>query len=89
MTAAAGETYRTYRSRTPFLLPAPHWLSTVISMPMRLVLRRPWPENGRQVAAAIAVYASVLIVLSVPFAVFDWPPRIGWWGFPYNVWPLG
>ena len=36
----------------------------------------------------IAVYASILIALSVPFVLFDWPPRIGWWGFPYNVWPL-
>ena len=89
MTAAAGQSYSSYRSRTPFLLPVPRRLSTVISMPMRLVLGRPWPATGRQVAATIAVYALILIVLSVPFVVFDWPPRIGWWGFPYNVWPLG
>jgi protein-S-isoprenylcysteine O-methyltransferase Ste14 len=89
MRASAGEGYSSYRSRTPFLLPVPRWLSAVISFPMRLVLRRPWPATGAQVAVTIAVYASILIALSVPFVLFDWPPRIGWWGFPYNVWPLG
>ena len=89
LSAGAGESYTSYQSRTPFLLPAPRWLSMVISLPMRLVLRRSWPATGGQVAATIALYAAILIALSIPFVVFDWPPRIGWWGFPYNVWPLG
>ena len=32
--------------------------------------------------------AILLILASVPFLAFDWPPRTGLYGFPYNVWPL-
>lgn len=88
MAKANGEAYLSFRDRTPFLLPLPSWLNSVISAPMRLVLRRPWPENGRQVAVVVALYAVILVAASLPFAIWDWPPRIGWWGFPYNVWPL-
>jgi hypothetical protein len=88
MAATQSELYTSYRDRTPFLMPLPHWLNTVISAPMRLVLRRPCPENGLQVAVVIALYTLILVAASVPFVICDWPPRIGWWGFPYNVWPL-
>lgn len=88
MTAIHGEAYTSFRERTPFLMPLPSWLGHLIASPMRLVLRRPWPETGAQVALAIAVYAVLFVAMSIPFVVFDWPPRIGWWGFPYNVWPL-
>jgi hypothetical protein len=88
MTEAAGAPYTAFRERTPFLVPLPRWLACVIAAPMRVVIRRPWPVSGGQVAAVIGVYAAILIAASVPFVVFDWPPRIGWWGFPYNVWPL-
>ena len=88
MARSEGEVYEEFKRRTPFLMPLPSWLASVISAPMRLVLRRPWPENGRQVAAVVGFYAVILIAASVPFTIFDWPPRIGWWGFPYDVWPL-
>jgi len=32
--------------------------------------------------------AMIFIIASIPFVLFDWPPRTGWWGFPYNVYPL-
>jgi len=88
MTRTAGDAYRDFRDRTPFLMPLPSWLSSVIATPMRLAIRRSRPETGRQVAVVIGLYAAILITASIPFVVFDWPPRIGWWGFPYNVWPL-
>lgn len=88
MVEANGEAYLSFRDCTPFLLPLPSWLSTVIAAPMRLVLRRPWPETGLQVAGVVALYTLILVASSLPFAIWDWPPRTGWWGFPYNVWPL-
>lgn len=88
MAEASGEAYLSFRDRTPFLLPLPSWLNSFISSPMRLILRRPRPENGRQVAVVIALYTLILVAASLPFAIWDWPPRTGWWGFPYNVWPL-
>jgi len=88
MTATEGDAYTSYRHRTPFLMPLPGWLRRATATPMRLVLPGAWPKNGRQVALVIGVYMAILVAASVPFVVFDWPPRIGWWGFPYNVWPF-
>jgi protein-S-isoprenylcysteine O-methyltransferase Ste14 len=88
MARTYGTTYTVFRDRTPFLLPLPSRLRGVVAAPMRIVLRRPWPETGAQVALVVAVYGVLLVAASVPFVIFDWPPRIGWWGFPYNVWPL-
>jgi len=88
MIAANADAYTSYRKQTPFLIPFPMWLNRVIASPMRWVLRRPWPESGVQVAVVVGVYTVILVGASIPFVVFDWPPRIGWWGFPFNVWPL-
>lgn len=88
MASRGGKDYATFRDQTPFLVPLPKWLGRAVSAPMRWVIRRQWPDNGRQVVAVVGIYALILIVASAPFAFFDWPPRIGWWGFPYNVWPL-
>jgi len=88
MAEANGEAYGSFRERTPFLFPLPSWLAAVIATPMRWTIRRRWPENGYQVAMVVAVYTLILVTASIPFTIWDWPPRIGWWGFPYNVWPL-
>ena len=56
-----------------------------------------------EVVVVVALYTAILIVLSLPFVVFQWPPT-GWdpatypWGsgsawyawrvFPYNVFPF-
>jgi protein-S-isoprenylcysteine O-methyltransferase Ste14 len=88
MVSTEGESYTSFRKRTPFLLPLPNWLSTAVAAPMRWAIRRPWPESGAQVAVVVGVYAAILMAASAPLVVFDWPPRIGWWGFPCNVWPL-
>lgn len=83
-----GEEYTAWARRTPFLLPLPGWLARGLGVPMRLLLRKEWPDTGKEVALTIALYASLLILASVPFVAGDWPPRTGLYGFPYNVWPL-
>ena len=83
-----GEEYDLYSQRTPFMLPLPRLVSRVIAAPMRLVLRKKRPESGMEVAVTLALYAAILILLSVPFVVFHFPYRTGWWGFPYNVFPF-
>jgi protein-S-isoprenylcysteine O-methyltransferase Ste14 len=83
-----GEEYDLYSQRTPFMLPLPRLVSNVISAPMRLALRKKRPESGLEVVVVLVLYAAILILLSVPFVVFHWPPRTGWWGFPYNVFPF-
>ena len=83
-----GAEYRGYRSRTPFLLPLPRRLGRWIRTPMRLVIGRERPASGRQVLVTVALYAALLVILSVPFLEFDWPPRGGWYAYPYNVYPF-
>jgi len=33
----------------------------------------------------VVLYAALLILLSVPFLLWGWPPRAGLYGFIYNV----
>ena len=83
-----GSEYESYRRRAPFLLPLPAWLSGVLAAPARLVLGHWWPRNGREVLKVMAVYTTMQVLLSLPFVWLDWPPRGGWWAYPYNVFPL-
>ena len=55
---------------------------------MRLILGKPWPESGAEVIGVVGLYTLLLILFSVPFIVFQWPPVTGWFGFPYNVPPF-
>lgn len=84
-----GEEYEAYRRRTPFMLPLPSFVSKATTAFMRFVLGKERPETGREIAIVLASYAAVFVLLSVPFVVFHWPARGGWWGFPYNVFPFG
>ena len=49
---------------------------------MRLVLKKDRPETGKELVAAFAVYAALLILLSLPFVLLDWPQGIGWSAWP-------
>ena len=49
---------------------------------MRLVLKKDRPETGKELVATFAVYAALLILLSLPFVLLDWPQGIGWSGWP-------
>jgi hypothetical protein len=88
METAVGEASESFRQHTPFLLPLPARLVSMIAAPMRWVIHRPWPDSGSQTAIVIAAHTAIHVAASVPFVVVDWPPRIGWWGFPSKVWPL-
>ncbi|MGB5926190.1 MAG: DUF1295 domain-containing protein [Dehalococcoidia bacterium] len=77
-----GERYLQYTAGAPFMFPIPKFVSTAITFPMRLVLKKDRPETGKELVAAFAVYAASLILLSLPFGLLDWPQGIGWSGWP-------
>jgi protein-S-isoprenylcysteine O-methyltransferase Ste14 len=83
-----GLRYAVYRDRTPFLLPLPRGLRRLLTVPVRLVSGTDSPRTGGQVLATIGLYGAILILLSLPFLLLHWPPRGGWWAFPYNVFPF-
>ncbi len=80
--------YDEYRSKAPFLLPLPSFVSRMISLPLRCLLRKEYPENGREVLVTFLLYAAFLVLLSVPFVIFQFPPDGGWFRFPFNMPPF-
>jgi protein-S-isoprenylcysteine O-methyltransferase Ste14 len=81
MSQERGEEYEAYRARTPFMFPGPRIVSTAVAAPLRVLLKRDRPRNGRELVVTFALYATILVVLSLPFLLLDWPPR-GWMDWP-------
>ena len=65
MIKQADERYLTYRKSTPFMLPLPQVLSRIFTAPNRMLLKKDFPENGREVLYTFFIYCSILIVLSL------------------------
>jgi protein-S-isoprenylcysteine O-methyltransferase Ste14 len=82
------EEYENYRNQAPFLFPIPKLLSKIITLPVKLLVKKGQPENGKEVATIFFVYLGLLILLSVLFNAIDFLPRSGLWGFPKNVFPF-
>jgi protein-S-isoprenylcysteine O-methyltransferase Ste14 len=78
-----GTEYERYASRAPFMVPLPRFLARLISAPFRLVLRKDWPTTGWDLVWTFAIYLAVVVVLSLPFVLFDWPPGGGWMHWPF------
>jgi len=76
------ERYLQYTASAPFMFRIPKFVSTVITFPIRLLLKKNRPETGKELVATFAVYATLLILLSLPFVLLDWPKGIGWSGWP-------
>ena len=76
------ERYLQYTASAPFMFRIPKFVATVITFPMRLVLKKNRPETGKELVATFAVYATLLILLSSPFVLLDFPPGIGWSDWP-------
>jgi len=76
------ERYLQYIASAPFMFPIPKFVSTVITFPIRLLLKKNRPETGKELVATFAVYATLLVLLSLPFVLLDFPAGIGWSGWP-------
>jgi protein-S-isoprenylcysteine O-methyltransferase Ste14 len=76
------ERYLQYTAGAPFMFRIPKFVSTVVTAPMRLALKKDRPEKGKELMGTFAVYATMLILLSLPFVLLDWPQGIGWSAWP-------
>jgi len=76
------ERYLQYTASAPFMFRIPKFISRVITFPMRLLLKKDRPETGKELLATFAVYATILILLSLPFVLLDFPVGTGWSGWP-------
>lgn len=77
-----GANYEEYKVKTPFMIPLPDFLKQVISAPFRLIIRKEKPENRWDLLWIFVIYLAVVIVLSLPFVLLNWPPSGGWMNWP-------
>ena len=78
-----GERYLRYRGGAPFMFPLPKFISSVITAPNRILFKRDFPENRKQVIGTFAAYLGIFISLSLPFLLIHWPPALRWIDWPY------
>jgi len=76
------ERYLQYTASAPFMFPIPSFVATLTTSPIRLLLKKNRPETGKELLVTFAVYAVLLILLSLPFVLLDWPHGIGWSNWP-------
>ena len=76
------ERYLQYTASAPFMFRIPRFVATLITSPIRLLLKKNQPETGKELVATFAVCATSLILLSLPFVLLDWPRGIGWSAWP-------
>jgi len=74
--------YLQYTDSAPFIFPIPKVVSSVVTFPIRLLLKKNRPETGKELVATFAIYTTLFILLSLPFVLLDFPPGIGWSGWP-------
>jgi protein-S-isoprenylcysteine O-methyltransferase Ste14 len=86
MSRERGEEYEAYRASVPFMLPMPKWVSAVITAPQRIILKKDRPENRKELFATFAIYAAILMLLSLPFVLLNWPSVYGWADWPRYRW---
>ena len=83
MTKRYGEKYLKYQCSAPFMLPLSRSISSLITAPIRILFKKNLPETGKEVIYAFLVYSVILVLLSLPFLLQDWPPGYGWFSWPY------
>jgi protein-S-isoprenylcysteine O-methyltransferase Ste14 len=77
MIKQADESYLTYRRSAPFMFPLPRLLSRMFTAPNRILLKKDFPESGREVLYTFLIYSSTLILLSLPIMMAELTPV--WW----------
>ncbi len=77
-----GQEYASYSSQAPFMLPLPGLLRRAVSAPFRLLLRKDRPETRGDLLWVFIIYLAVVMLLSLPFVLLDWPPAGGWMNWP-------
>jgi len=64
MKKKAGEEYKIYQHRTPFLFPLPKFITSLLKTPQKLFFKKKYFERKREILTFLAFYTVILIVLS-------------------------
>lgn len=65
-----GDKYKKYMEKTPFMIPLPKKLSTIITAPARMAIKKNWPENRKQTLSILLIYFCILVLSSLPIQYF-------------------
>jgi len=63
-------------------------IAKAITTPAKLLFKKGLPENNKQLIITLALDGLMLIILSLPFPLLDWPPGLSWYAWPWNTLPL-
>ncbi|MFX0001588.1 MAG: methyltransferase family protein [Candidatus Hermodarchaeota archaeon] len=64
------EEYKEYRKNTPFLIKIPNRLKPIITRFIRYVIKKDFPETKRDVLKVVCISGLLLLILSLPLAIF-------------------
>jgi len=59
-----GEQYEIYSQKTPFLFLLPKFISSLFTVPSRLLFKKKFPERKGEIAAVLSIYMILLVGLS-------------------------
>jgi hypothetical protein len=63
------EKYKEYRKKTPFLIKLPPKLKSILTSPMRYIIKKNFPETKKDVFKVLFFYGIIIAILSLPFAL--------------------
>lgn len=81
--AEHGATYRDYREHTGLLVPLPGAVRRILRAPLHATSALEAGASGWRLIGALGLVLAAVIVLSLPFALADWPPGPA----PWATWP--
>jgi len=59
-----GKQYEIYSTKTPFLFPLPKFISSIFTVPSRLLFKKKFPERKGEIAAVLSIYLVLLVGFS-------------------------
>lgn len=68
-----GEDYVIWRAQTPFMVPLPNIISQILMFPLKTILKKSSPENGKEIILVLLIYGLLIILFSLPFIFLFYP----------------
>jgi protein-S-isoprenylcysteine O-methyltransferase Ste14 len=78
------EDYIKYRSNSPFMIPLPNFISKAVTSPLKIWYKVNTTRNSWDNLYLFVIYLGLLVLLSLPFFLLNYPPGLGWMTWPKN-----
>ena len=65
-----GERYESYRKRAPFLFPLPRFVTRVFTLPLRVTVKREYPDRKWEIVALLLFYTILCLGISLFYGGF-------------------